>query len=79
MLYYAGNQSAKQPCIIACTLVNSPALIAMQIKFKLTQATHVAPQVVIDKIVSLLEGNDYRVTNRTGSVVEFDDSTWKLR
>ena len=54
------------------------ALIAMKIKFKLTQATHLAPQVVIDKTVSLLEGNDYRVTNLTSSVVEFDDNPWKL-
>ncbi|QEC75641.1 hypothetical protein [Mucilaginibacter ginsenosidivorax] len=78
-LYYAGNQSTKQPRIIACTLVNLPALIAMKIKFKLTQATHVAPRVVVDKIVSLLEGNDYRITNLTSSIVEFNDSTWKLR
>jgi hypothetical protein len=54
------------------------ALIAMKIKFKLTQTTHLAPQVLIDKTVSLLEGNDYRVTNLTGGVVEFDDNPWKL-
>ncbi|SEO58108.1 hypothetical protein [Mucilaginibacter sp. OK283] len=51
----------------------------MKIKFKLTQATHVAPQFVIDKTVSLLEGEEYRVNNLTSSIVEFDDNPWKLR
>jgi hypothetical protein len=50
----------------------------MKISCKTIQSTTLAPHVIIGKIVSALDHRDYRVTNLTSSIVEFDDSPWKL-
>lgn len=78
-IWLLSGQLAKRLFVIANTLVNSPALIAMKIKFKLSQSTSLTAPVVIRRTVSLLEDEEYRVSNLTSNIVEFKGSTWKLR
>ncbi len=50
----------------------------MKIRFKTTQSTTLAPNVLIGKIVSTLDQRNYRVTNINSNIVEFNDNPWKL-
>jgi hypothetical protein len=50
----------------------------VKLKFKIARSTTFHGWVLVDKILSELNKRDYRILNSTSSVVEFDDSPWKL-
>ncbi|MBB6110645.1 hypothetical protein [Mucilaginibacter lappiensis] len=50
----------------------------MKLKFKISQTTSLAPEIIIDRIKAELDQNKYRVLNITNNSVKFDESPWKL-
>ncbi|NHA04652.1 hypothetical protein G7092_12635 [Mucilaginibacter sp. HC2] len=50
----------------------------MKLKFKISQTTSLAPEIIIDRIKVELDQNKYRVLNITNNSVKFDESPWKL-
>ena len=50
----------------------------MKLKFKISQTTDLAPEIIIDRIKAELDKNKYRVLSVTNNSVKFDESPWKL-
>ena len=50
----------------------------MKLKFKISQTTDLAPEIIIDRIKAELDQNKYRVLSVTNNSVKFDESPWKL-
>ncbi|SDP60756.1 hypothetical protein SAMN05428975_2049 [Mucilaginibacter sp. OK268] len=50
----------------------------MKLKFKISQTTNLAPEIIIDRIKGELDQKKYRVLTMTNSSVKFDESPWKL-
>jgi len=50
----------------------------MKLKFKISRATNLNPQIVIDRITKKLDNDNYRILNVTDDTVEFDESPWKI-
>jgi len=50
----------------------------MKLKFKISEPTDIESEIIIKRVVTILEHKKYDLTNITSDVVEFYESPWKL-